>query len=256
MEYTTYINGATVPHGEILAWERKRLAAVISRFKGAGDTHGCDLDTRSSILTAVKQTIGYEEIVRRLRVGLALSSASAKVMNALSFGQRRVCVTEMVVQGFTAVEVAHGIESLMLEHSAEHEIVNLGACPDHYVLRPLGCGRLEVIETTGGSPFPVQFFIDYGSEKELSIARDTAYPYQSAGVARLGDGTVIGGVRHQFRDEGSGFRARLAVEFPLIAPGYLIHQHQLHLACEFGHWFQWLFACSQEKSPVGVSNTR
>lgn len=47
----------------------------------------------------------------------------------------------------------------MLEQSRENNQVNLSACPDHYVLRPFGENELEVIETTGNSPFPVQFLL-------------------------------------------------------------------------------------------------
>ncbi|MCC3332314.1 hypothetical protein [Nocardia abscessus] len=60
---------------------------------------------------------------------------------------------------------------------------------------------------------------------------------QARGTAALADGTVIGGVRHQFRDEpGGGFRSRLAVAFPAAVPGLYIAEHQWHLACEFGNW--------------------
>ena len=51
-------------------------------------------------------------------------------------------------------------------------------------------------------------------------------------------GVPIGGVRHLFRDEPNGFRARLTVEFPLTMPSYMIRQHRWHLACEFSNWIE------------------
>jgi signal recognition particle subunit SEC65 len=242
MQYSTYINGRVVPQQKIDAWEQKRILAVAKKLGATLDTRISDLDLQSRQLASHKQALGYEEIIRRLGPGLQAASMSAMLMNALSVGRRRVSSTEMVVEGISAGEIARGIESLMLEPSTEHETANLGACPDHYALRQLGNGHLEVIETTGGSPFPIQFFIEFGSEAGLTVPKDVTYPYQSAGIAHLRNGSVIGGVRHQFRDEGAGFRVKLAVEFPLITPGYFIHQHQLHLACEFGRWFRWLYA--------------
>ena len=65
----------------------------------------------------------------------------------------------------TAEEAINGIDSFMLEQSRENDQVNLSACPDHYVLRPFGENELEVIETTGNSPFPVQFYC-FGDERD------------------------------------------------------------------------------------------
>jgi len=236
------MNNSLVPKSNIDAWERKRLAAVLRKFNKNSANDEADLLSLRKRLVETKLGFAYDEILNLLRVELAVSSALAKLMNAVSLGKRKACITEIIVEGITATEVADGLEALMLESSPSHDMVNLSACPDHYVLRPLGKNRLEVIETTGGSPFPIQFFIDYGDEAGLTIPRDSSYPCQSVGVARLRDGTTIGGVRHQLRDQGNGFRARLAVEFPVMAPAYFIRQHQFHLACEFSHWFQWLLA--------------
>lgn len=250
MRCKTYINGNVVPQDQIDAWERRRIVAVAKKLGASLDINSPDIGALSQQLALHKQKLGYGEIMRRLGFGIEISALSAILMNALSFGHRRVSVTEIVVEGISAAEISQGIEALMLKPGGEHEAVNLGSCPDHYALRSVENGRLEVVETTGGSPFPIQFFIDFGSEAGLTIPRDATYPFQSVGIAKLASGTVIGGVRHQFRDEGAGFRVRLGVEFPMVAPGYFIHQHQWHLACEFGHWFRWLYAHKQESRGV------
>ncbi len=112
----------------------------------------------------------------------------------------------------------------------------LHACPDHYVIARDDRGRQLVIETTGGSPLPGAFVVDYDDVSELRTPPDPSFPVQVAGVARLADGLAIGGVRHQFRDEGQGFRARLTVEFPSTLPRRMIAAHCWHLACEFSNW--------------------
>jgi hypothetical protein len=45
-------------------------------------------------------------------------------------------------------------------------------------------------------------------------------------------------VRHQFRDEGDGFHARVTVEFPVLTNPYMLAQHRWHLACEFSNWIE------------------
>lgn len=239
MKYTIYINDKTISKNEIINWERRRLASVSKKL---------DFNSKTvEELAKSKQALSYDEVICRLKLNLKISAKTAKLMNALSFGKRKFSVVEMVVEDLTAEQVIKGLDKLMLEQNKEYDFVNLLACPDHYALRPLGDNKLEVIETTGGSPFPIQFFINYGQEKELQIPRNDTYPFQSVGIAKLYDGTVIGGVRHQFKNEGKGFRAKLAVEFPLVAPNYFIRQHQLHLACEFGHWFKWLLEQNENR---------
>lgn len=87
----------------------------------------------------------------------------------------------------------------MLEQSHENNQVNLSACPDHYVLRPFGENELEVIETTGNSPLLVPFFIVFSDETVLKTHRNKCYQYQSTGVARMKDGTIIDGVQCKFK---------------------------------------------------------
>jgi hypothetical protein len=81
-----------------------------------------------------------------------------------------------------------------------------------------------------------RFDIDYEDLSSLRSLADPHYTHQMAGVARARGGLELGGVRHQFRNEGSGFRARLLVEFPFfIMPG-IVSGHRWHLACEWANW--------------------
>ena len=112
----------------------------------------------------------------------------------------------------------------------------ISACPDHYLLRGLADGRQEVVETTGGSPFPTRFLVDYTTAEQVSIPIDPDYPVQIVGQAVLDDGLAIGSVRHQFRDQDGAMEALLTVEFPGVFPASLIAAHRWHLAAEFSNW--------------------
>lgn len=57
-----------------------------------------------------------------------------------------------------------------------------------------------------------------------------------AGTARLADGTIIGGIRHQFRNEPHGTRALLTVELPWLLGPISPVAHRWHLAAEFHNW--------------------
>jgi hypothetical protein len=112
------------------------------------------------------------------------------------------------------------------------------ACPDHYISRTRADGRQEVIETTGGSPMAVRMYLDDQDVSTLRSEPDPSFPVEWTSVARSVGGVPIGGVRHLFRDEPTGFRARLTVEFPGTTPTHMIRAHRWHLACEFSNWIE------------------
>ena len=161
-----------------------------------------------------------------------------KIATILSGNKRRAAITTIFADGITAEKFNIIIDFLMLEDSPECRKINLAACPDHYVLRPFG-ETLEVIETTGNIPVPTQFFITFNDERGLKEPRNLNYPYQSTGIAKLKDGTLVGGVRHQFRDTQSGIEVRTLVEFPNLCPKTVIKEHQKHLAAEWSYWIDW-----------------
>jgi hypothetical protein len=66
---------------------------------------------------------------------------------------RRLLGLELRVAGCSAKRISEVIDDLMLNDTQANRQSNLLACPDHYLLQARG-DALEVIETTGGSPFP------------------------------------------------------------------------------------------------------
>lgn len=123
----------------------------------------------------------------------------------------------------------------------DYELSMLAANPDHFLITTTPTGQQEVIETTGGSPLPSRFLIDYQDLASLQTALDPTCGADASGVARAESGLPIGGVRHQFRDTDAGFHAHLIVEFPRLLPSRLVRQHQWHLAVEFSNWIESAF---------------
>lgn len=233
------IDGKNITTKQLTEWKRKRVKKVLKvlNYKSADIRN---LNNISKKLVEIKMSYSYQEMYKKLKTKLKLSEMIMGTGAYLSGNKRRFARTEIYLDGITAKKAAKGIEDLMLNQSAKNTRVNLAACPDHYVLRPLGGKNVEVIETTGNSPLPVQFFIVFDDETGLQTPRDHSYEYESTGVARLKDGTIIGGVRHQIKDTKTGIKVKLSVEFPSITPTSIIQSHQMHLACEFSYWLQWI----------------
>ena len=233
------INGKSISKQELDQWKKKRYSKAIKNLKKRIEIID-DMDAMARKVTEIKMQYSYNEMVELLKNKLWLSEKIMKLACTASKGKRKFCITEIEMSGISAKEIIDGIDDLMLIQSRKNDEVNLSACPEHYVLRPLGENTLEVIETTGNSPLPVQFFIEYNNEAGIQTSRDYSYEYQSTGIARLKDGTLLGGVRHQFKETKDGFKARLVVEFPSSCPDSIIKSHQMHLACEFSYWFNYI----------------
>lgn len=235
------IDGVPISQREIEEWEVRRIQTVLPKLRRVlklqEPAHPPlnDLPLLRAQLLGLKEQCGRQRLRAILEKEIRISRLFTKFIAALSGSRRKQCVTEVRVMGGSAKQIALAIDDLMSCDTERNRLSNLLACPDHYVLEPRG-QMLEVIETTGGSPFPAQFFMHFGDESGVRSLRDPSYAYQSVGTARLADGTVIGGVRHQFRDDENGAVARLMVEFPALTPGYMLREHQWHLACEFSHW--------------------
>lgn len=168
---------------------------------------------------------------------LAVSSVLTAAMAKLSFGKRKLCVTEFVITGSSAKTIYDGFTHMMLINTSENQNHCLAACPDHDLLKSCGGTVQEVIEVAGSMPLPLQFFVTYGDESGLCSHNDSTYPFSAAGTARLPSGLVMGGVRHQMRNIEGGCAVRLIVAFPALMPNRNVREHQQHLACEFFNWF-------------------
>ena len=167
--------------------------------------------------------------------GLRWSERITRLTVAMSGPRRRFSVCEIAVNRGSAEHFARWFAD---RNDLNDEAAMIDACPDHYIIARDEGGRQLVIETTGGSPLPGEFTVDYADVSSLRTPPGPAYPHQVAGVARLADGLAIGGVRHQFRQEGDGFRALLSVEFPGFVPMHMVAAHRWHLAVEFSNWIE------------------
>jgi hypothetical protein len=233
----TIINGREIPRQAVLEWEQRRAQTVLRKLRVSPANQ--DLATLRRQLLDRKLELGAEGLMKALRLELGISSPLADLTAAMSRGSRRFSVTELIVSGGTA---EHFVDWFHERTRNNDELTMLSAAPDHYIIRTNVDGVQEVVETTGGAPFATCFFINYSDLSSLRSPPDQAYPLQIAGVARSAKGIALGGVRHQFRNEGAGFRAKLLVEFPLLILPQVVSGHQWHLASEFGNWIDAAFA--------------
>ncbi len=189
-------------------------------------------------LGKLKASFDPDVFRKLLKQRYSVGNAASRVAATLSRGKRKFSVTEFIISEseLSPEKVMSEIEKVMLENTPEHLYMNLATNPDHFVLISPAENIQEVLEITGGSPLPNRFFAHYGDEEGLKSSLSSGYQVQAPASARLEDGTIIGGVRHQVKKEGNGFRFKALVEFPSFLPNDMIRQHQFHLACEFRQW--------------------
>lgn len=228
-------------------WKKKRLKKAYKTIHKKIDLNDTLLEM-SMKLTNLKSQFSDNEIRTILKRKLIISRVMIKIACLFSAGKRRVARTTILAKGITAEKFSQELDSLMMVSTKENRKVNLSVYPEHYVLSPDKNDVLEVIETTGNAPIPMQFFITFNDETGLKEERDPQYTHQSVGVAKLNDGTIIGGVRHQFRNTLDGIECKLVVEFPALCPKTIVKSHQKHLAIEFTNWINWVI----EKQKVTV----
>lgn len=229
----TIIDGASLGRNAVLAWEDRRTAAV-RRKLGLGRSSAPRSEQRREILES-KLALGHQGLRALVKRELWMSEKITRWSVALSGDKRRFAVCEIEVATGSASRFARWFGD---RNSLNDEVAMIDACPDHYIIARDGQGRQLVVETTGGSPLSSEFTVDYSDIASLHTSPDPSYPHQVAGVARLSDGLAIGGVRHQFRQEGDGFRALLTVEFPGRVPLKMAAEHRWHLAAEFSNWIE------------------
>ncbi len=227
------IEGGYYDRNDVMQWEAKRMAIARRKF-GLASSHA-PLEDQRFELAAHKIALGHAKVRKILGRGPWLSKKITRLTTSLSGKFRRFSVCEIEISGGSAQHFAEWFKS---RNDLNDEAAMLLACPDHYIITRDVHGKQLVVETTGGSPLPGEFTIDYDDISGLKTPPNQDYPFQISGVARLADGLVIGGVRHQFRQEGEGFRALLTVEFPRAVPHYMIKQHCWHLAVEFSNWIE------------------
>ena len=230
------IEGRAVTREQILAWEARRLPKAARRI-GLAAPSG-DLAARRLAFADAKLALGSDEIRRRLATELRLADLVSRGSARLARGRRVASTCDLYVRGGDAGAF---VDWFTDDRRPDYVRTMIAANPDHLMIGTAADGRQEVIETTGGSPLPTRFFVDYADVTTLRTPRDGDFPVHASGIARAASGLAIGGVRHQFRDRDDGFHARLLVEFPSTLLPPMVHQHRWHLAAEFANWIEFAF---------------
>ncbi len=245
----SYVRGAPVDQVAVAEWERRRIPVAAARLaRDFGGVAGGELNSLvvhpqlpvddvpagRAALARARAAIGVDQLRALLAPEILLSDNVSRAAVAASSGRWAVSEAVVVSSRGTADGFARWFTEARVDDRRD---VWTDACPDHYVIVTGADGRQEVIEVTGGGVSPSRFFVDYDDLTRVPVPDDPAYPVTIAGTASLSTGELIGGVRHQFRDEpAGGFGARLRVAFPAAVPETNIVEHSWHLATEFGNW--------------------
>lgn len=248
---TAEIGGRSVSREEVLAWEARRVSKVCKKLDISAPSG--DVAAQREALVARKLELGHESLERLLVRELRWSARASRLMARLSRGRRRLCTVELTGTGGSAEAMPSYYQRAM---ETGDEAALLAACPDHYILCASADGLQQVVETTGGSPLAARIFLDDSDASTVTTRADSAFPVQWVAVGGLSSTSPpIGAIRHQFRDEPNGFKARLTGEFPAATPAHFIRGHQWHLACEFSNWIEAANSSatdfSQSKSQMG-----
>lgn len=245
---TARIGDHTHTLAEIQRWEAQRARHVLARLRrrlgnravvellphvDVATLAGADLTSQRAAIRAIKAALGHAGIYTLLQRDIAITERIARLAVTASRGKAARSTTHLTAPGYSAAAFVQWFDNL----TAQNNEAALGdASPDHYLLRGLPDGRQEVVETTGGSPLATRFIVDYHHPDPGTVPADPRYPHQVVGRAVLDDGHIVGGVRHQFRDEGDTLHAYLTVEFPAAFPRSMINAHRWHLTSEFSNW--------------------
>lgn len=247
MELDIYMNEKKANKEKIFAWEAKRERRSLSKIrKFLGEKryneileekqlslgNPCSYERKMAI-AQLKLEMGHDAVFQMLGWELALSNWFIQIMTRLSKDKRKVSAIEIVSDAGNANQL---VDWYLSHHAANDELSMLLASADHYLFQTPTATQQEIIEVTGGCPVAARFVANFGEEKGLVTKADHKYTCGMTANCVLENGSVMGGIRHQVRPEGTGFRAFLQVEFPGIMPGYMVRMHQYHLAVEFSNW--------------------
>lgn len=232
-EIKTTIGRRVLSRNNILTWEARRVTKMMRKL--GIEAPDSDLAVRRIEIAQRKLQLGHERIEDLLRRQLRISTPGAGALARLSAGRRTLSTIDIAV----TTGSAETFTQWWNEHTVTcDEPPLLAICPDHWIIRSGPNGWQEVIETTGGSPLASRLFIDYQDTNALQSTPNPAFPHQITAVARLRDGTPIGGLRHQIRNTATGFQMKCTAEFPAIALPSMIAGHRWHLACEFSNMIE------------------
>lgn len=234
VDITAEIDGRSVSRSAVLAWEARRTRKVCRKLGITAPPK--DLVGLREALVARKLDLGHDALERLLARELRWSERASRLITSLSRGRRRLCTVELTGTGGSAEAMPRYYQDAM---GTGDEAALLAACPDHYVLCADANGLQQIIETTGGAPLAARIFLDDSDTGTVMVDADPRFRVQWAAIGRsTPTGPPAGALRHQFRDEPTGFKARLTVEFPAATPPQLIRAHGWHLACEFSNWIE------------------
>lgn len=242
------INNTKLTKDQLQSWKYKRIKSSYKLLQHhIGDFHNNRLECAirqnnvllaEKLLAEIKYDLGSKKLESLLSMDTKISNKFVEALARMSFGKRKFSQTNFIISknGISAKQLMDKFDEIQLTNSNLNRDINLNANPDHYVSKGHPNKKQEVIETTGSAILPSHFFLQYGDQTGLQSKFDPTYKYEVPGAAYTPNGVLIGGVRHQFGEDEENLLVKTLVEFPILTPNCVVHQHELHLACEFSHW--------------------
>lgn len=180
------IDGVDFPKESILKWEQEKTERMLWLLK---KKLPCDREiTNAAEFAAWKASIPEAKMRASIQRQNQFCAWATGIAVNLSRGKRKVSIAEIDVDFCDAKTLYAMFLETVLENTPENRACNLRANPEHFVLKGVDENTQEVIEISGGIPFPEQFFIRYGEEDGLVSKKEPGYPFQAAGVAFLKNG--------------------------------------------------------------------
>lgn len=253
MKISYFINaGQPLDPSELEKWERRTSKiSAMKLYRRFGDkraqkliyqTNDLDLEVIRSILTDIRMCQTDAMINYELKPAYALSDAmtlaAVKMSNGKTVKIHSQILIEDLPEGFDLADLFADFMDLMLTNNEENRRICLEGAPDHMIVKSVGKNEQIIVESAGGLPFESRFFNHYGDLSAITTERLKDYPFIMVGTTYLKNGVSAGGVCHQYKPEGTGFRVDFSDEFPASFPPAMIYQHQMHALNEYGIWYK------------------
>jgi hypothetical protein len=194
---------------------------------------GFELFSAHRALKLLKSSLGRVRLLELLRDDIAYGDAFLRDHLNRSGSRQVTGVTTLRAHGISSSEFAR-----WLAQAFQREDVLLAAHPEHYSIHNEPGGSVNIVETLDDK---VCSFYMAGWDASVATAEELRSAAEDGADARrsrmvLEDGTVIGSISNQFRDDRDGFTVRLSVTLPATCAPTVIDQHLEHFAVEYRNW--------------------
>ena len=252
MKISFFINdGQPLYSAELEKWERRMTkTSALKLYRRFGDPRAqklfyqadyLDLEVLRNTITDIRMCLTDSLIDLKLSTAYALSDAATMASIKVAGGKNVKIHSQILIEDlpkeFNLADLFDDFMDLMLTNNNENRRICLKGAPDHMIVKAIGEKEQIIVESAGGLPVESRFYNHYGDLSSISTKRLEDYPFIMVGTTYLKNGKSAGGVCHQYKSEGTGFRVDFSDEFPASFPPAMIYQHQMHALNEYSIWY-------------------